>query len=193
MTQLSLKWLFFCLRIAKKFQEHDILTFSLLHVNNQDLILTLHICTAGSIKVALGLGNWATVNISYCLVVTQGNHCIVWYAQMPSSQPSLNQLYIYLQCSFWRSDNHKLQMTSSIFIDCILQQNLPIISCPYKKICLMHKNPQRCKMIIFMACTPMDAKIRKKSEHVHLWKYPVCVFCGSYYGCCWRMHISFSL
>ena len=38
LTQLSLKWLFFCLGIPKKFQEHDILTFSLLHVNNQDLI-----------------------------------------------------------------------------------------------------------------------------------------------------------
>ena len=91
LTQLSLKWLFFCLGIPKKFQEHDILTFSLLHVNNQDLILTLPICTAGSIKVALGNGNRATV--SYCLVVTQGNHCIVWYAQMPNSQPLLNQLY----------------------------------------------------------------------------------------------------
>ena len=91
MTQLSLKWLFFCLGIPEKFQEHDILTFSLLHVNNQDLIHTLLTCTAVSIKVALGIGNWAIV--SYCLVVTQGNHCIVWYAQMPNSQPLLNQLY----------------------------------------------------------------------------------------------------
>ena len=91
LTHLSLKWLFFCLGIPKKFQEHDILTFSLLHVNNQDLIHTLHTCTAGSIKVALGIGNWAIV--SYCLVVTQGNHCIVWYAQMPNSQPLLNQPY----------------------------------------------------------------------------------------------------
>ena len=57
LTHLSLKWLFFCLGIPKKFQEHDILTFSLLHVNNQDLIHTLHTCTAGSIKVALGIGN----------------------------------------------------------------------------------------------------------------------------------------
>ena len=38
-------------------QEHDILTSSLLHVNNQDLIHTLHTCTADSIKVALGIGN----------------------------------------------------------------------------------------------------------------------------------------
>ena len=91
LTQLSLKWLFFCLGIPKKFQEHDILTFSLLHVNNQDLILTLPICTAGSVKVALGNGNRATA--SYFLVVTQGNHCIVWYVQMPNSQPFLNQLY----------------------------------------------------------------------------------------------------
>ena len=91
MTQLSLKWLFFCLGIPKKFQEHDILTFSLLHVNNQDLIHTLLTCTAVSIRVALGIGNWAIV--SYCLVVTQGNHCIVWYAQIPNSQPLLNQLY----------------------------------------------------------------------------------------------------
>ena len=38
LTQLSLKWLFFCLGIPNKFQEHDIfLTFSLLQVNNQDL------------------------------------------------------------------------------------------------------------------------------------------------------------
>ena len=56
-TQLSLTWLFFCLGIPKKFQEHDILTFRLLHVNiNQDLIHTLT-CTAGSLKVALGIGN----------------------------------------------------------------------------------------------------------------------------------------
>ena len=51
------KMVIFCLGIPKTFQEHDILTFSLLHVNNQDLIRTLHICTAGSIKVALGIGN----------------------------------------------------------------------------------------------------------------------------------------
>ena len=75
------KMVIFCLGIPKTFQEHDILTFSLLHVNNQD----------GSITVALGIGNRAKV--SYCLVVTQGNHCIVWYAQMPNSQPLLNQLY----------------------------------------------------------------------------------------------------
>ena len=56
LTQLSLKWLFFCLGIPKKFQEHDILTFRLLRVNNQDLIHTLT-CTAGSLKVALGIGN----------------------------------------------------------------------------------------------------------------------------------------
>ena len=56
LTQLSLKWLFFCLGIPKKFQEHDILTFRLLHVNNQDLIHKLT-CTAGSLKVALGIRN----------------------------------------------------------------------------------------------------------------------------------------
>ena len=41
---ISLKWLFFSFGIPKKFQEHDILTFSLflIHVNNQDLIHTLH-------------------------------------------------------------------------------------------------------------------------------------------------------
>ena len=44
LTQLSLKWLFFCLGIPKKFQGHDILTFSLLHVNNHDVILYIH-CT----------------------------------------------------------------------------------------------------------------------------------------------------
>ena len=37
-------------------EEHDILTFSLLHVNNQDLTHTLHTSTAGSINVALALG-----------------------------------------------------------------------------------------------------------------------------------------
>ena len=87
----SLKWLFFYFGIPKKFQEHDILKSSLLRVNNQDLVHTLYTCTAGSIKLAVGIGNWAIV--SYCLVVTQGNHCIVWYAQMPNSQPFLNQLY----------------------------------------------------------------------------------------------------
>ena len=46
------------LGIPKKFQEHVIfLTFSMLHVNNQDLIHTLYTCTAGSINVALGIGN----------------------------------------------------------------------------------------------------------------------------------------
>ena len=67
LTQLSLKWLFFCLGIPKKFQEHDILTFSLLHVNNQDLIHSLHTCTAGSVKVALGIGN--------CTVDHKGHTC----------------------------------------------------------------------------------------------------------------------
>ena len=57
LTQLSLKWLFSCLAIPKKFQEHGILTSSLLRVNNQDLVHTLHTYTAGSIKVALGIGN----------------------------------------------------------------------------------------------------------------------------------------
>ena len=81
LTQLSLKWLFFCLGIPKKFQEHDILTFSLLHVNNQDLI---HMYIAH-------MYSW--LQISYRLVVTQGNHCMVWYAQMRNSKPLLNQLY----------------------------------------------------------------------------------------------------
>ena len=40
---ISLKWLFFCLGVPKMFQEHDILTFSLLHVNNT--------------YIALGIGN----------------------------------------------------------------------------------------------------------------------------------------
>ena len=51
------KMVIFCFGIPKKFQEHVILTFSLLYVINQDLIHTLHTCTAGSIKVALGIGN----------------------------------------------------------------------------------------------------------------------------------------
>ena len=134
MTQLSLKWLFFCLEIPKKFQEHDILTFCLLHVNNQDLIRTLHTCTAGSIKVALGFGNWA-------LGIEQYIVAIVWWSlreiialfSMPKC-PLANLYWIsYIQCSFWRSDNHMLQMRSSIFIDYVLKQNLLIISCSYKK------------------------------------------------------------
>ena len=36
------------------------MSFSLLRVNNQDLILTLHICTAGSIKVCFG--HWKLSN-----------------------------------------------------------------------------------------------------------------------------------
>ena len=39
---------------------------------------------AGSIKVALGIGNWAIG--SYSLVITQANYCFVWYAQMPNAQ-----------------------------------------------------------------------------------------------------------
>ena len=36
---------------------------------------------------------YSWLQISYRLVVTQGNHCIVWYAQMRNSKPLLNQLY----------------------------------------------------------------------------------------------------
>ena len=39
---------------------------------------------ADSIKVALGIGNWALG--SYCLVVTQANHQILLYAQTPNAQ-----------------------------------------------------------------------------------------------------------
>ena len=39
---------------------------------------------ACSIKVALGIGNWAIG--SYSLVITQANYCFVWYAQMPNTQ-----------------------------------------------------------------------------------------------------------
>ena len=39
---------------------------------------------ADSIKVALGIGNWAQG--SYCLVVTQANNYTVPYAQMPNGQ-----------------------------------------------------------------------------------------------------------
>ena len=39
---------------------------------------------ACSIKVALGIGNWALG--SYSLVITQANYCFVWYAQMPNTQ-----------------------------------------------------------------------------------------------------------
>ena len=44
---------------------------------------------ADSIKVALGIGNWAFGN--YCLVVSQTNHRIVRYAQIPNAQsPTTN-------------------------------------------------------------------------------------------------------
>ena len=44
---------------------------------------------ADSIKVALGIGNWAFGN--YCLVVSQANHRIVLYAQIPNAQsPTTN-------------------------------------------------------------------------------------------------------
>ena len=36
---VNLTWLFFCLGIPKKIKEHDIMTLSLLHVNNRDLAL----------------------------------------------------------------------------------------------------------------------------------------------------------
>ena len=151
LTQLSLKWLFFCLGIPTKFQEHDFLTFRLLHVNNQDLIHTLT-CTAGSIKVALGIGNW--VIVSHCLVVTQGNHIALF--GMPKCPITNLYLISYIQCSFWTSDNHKLSMTSIIFIDYILNQNLLIISCPYKKICSDFVN----LFILYPWCIkiPKDAK-----------------------------------
>ena len=52
------------------------------------------------------------------------------------------------------------------------------------------------------SCVPDAYKSLKKrknqfarSEHVYLWKYPARSynFCGSYYGCCLTMDISFSL
>ena len=56
LTQLSLKWLFFCSGIPKKFQEHDILTFSLLHVNNQDLNTAyMYSCFNKAMLWALGI------------------------------------------------------------------------------------------------------------------------------------------
>ena len=47
----------FVLRSSFSSASFSKLPFSLLHVNNQDLIHTLHTCTAGLIKVALGIGN----------------------------------------------------------------------------------------------------------------------------------------
>ena len=56
---------------------------------------------ADSLKLALDIGNWELR--SYCLMVTQANHCIVLYAQMPNfqkkKQPLLNQLDIYIYIS----------------------------------------------------------------------------------------------
>ena len=45
-------------------------------------------CISDSIKAALGIGIGSCALGSYCLVVTQVNHCIVPYAQLPK-QPFL--------------------------------------------------------------------------------------------------------
>ena len=45
---------------------------------------------ADSIKVALGIGNWALG--SYCLVVTQANHQILLYAQTPNAQSLMTNI-----------------------------------------------------------------------------------------------------
>ena len=55
-----------------------------------------------------------------------------------------------------------------LFFSFLYFPNLPVILLP-----LHPKNLQRRKML-FMACVPLDAKI-DRSEHVYLWKFPLCV------------------
>ena len=45
-----------------------------------------------------------------------------------------------------------------------------------------------------MACVPYDAKFDRSIDlNVYVRNIPFVYFCGSYYGCCLLMHISFSL
>ena len=46
---------------------------------------------ADSIKVALGIGNWA-LGSYYILVVTQANHQILLYAQIPNAQSLMTNI-----------------------------------------------------------------------------------------------------
>ena len=45
--------------------------------------LATQLLIADTIKVALGIGNWALGR--YCLEVTQAKHCIVLYAKIPNT------------------------------------------------------------------------------------------------------------
>ena len=60
---------------------------------------------------------------------------------------------------------------------------------PLNPASLTHKNPQRNKIIYGMR--PVGPKERSKRVFVEI--SLSCKFCGSYYGCCLTMYISFSL
>ena len=60
-------------------------SFSIIYV-----CIDLAVYITDSIKVALGIDNWALR--SYCLVVTQANHRIVLYAQIPNAQSLMTNI-----------------------------------------------------------------------------------------------------
>ena len=76
LTHLSLKWLFFCLGIPKKFQEHYVLAFSLLHVNRTLYIHIAHMCSWFNKGC---FGHWELINSKLLFGGHSGKslHCLV--------------------------------------------------------------------------------------------------------------------
>ena len=69
------------------------------------------------------------------------------------------------------------------------QVAISVILLPLRPASLMHKNPQRCKIIHRMR--PIGRKHRLIDLNMFLVEISCLLnFCGSYYGCCLMMHIS---
>ena len=68
---------------------------------------------------------------------------------------------------------------------------ISVILLPLCPASLTHKNPQRCKIIHRMR--PIGRKHRLNDLNIFFVEISCLLnFCGSYYGCCLMMHISFS-
>ena len=123
LTQLSIKWLFFCLGIPQKFQEHDILTFQFVTCK-QSGPYTYSWFNKGcfgywklsnsTCKLLFGGHSGKSLNSYDTQIYIFSNyynlqsvhfefHCLV----CPNAQQA-TFIESAIHCSFWRSDNHKL-------------------------------------------------------------------------------------
>ena len=81
------------------------------------------------------------------------------------------------------------QLEMSILLMCCL---IAVTLSQLHPVSLMHKNPQRRKIIHGMCPVGcIDRFVDLKMCIVEI--YHSCDFCGSFYGCCLTMHISFTL